>query len=328
MKFPIYDISKETWAKYKEHNIMFENPDSNYIKPQNRQKYLNKIRKHEYVDCNGDIYRITDFKFCKKTGISRYIPFFATIDFQFEKTGETCPFEKLKQLIIDRAVEDKDEVLENTARNVTSFTELLANNKVDFIDEIEETTASKRCQILSPEFQNSKLKKCDRKKSEISERVKERTNCKKRFIIISIIVFLIWILSFLILFCENNIQLFSKITFYLGVGVGIWFMLDDGIMRDAKLLFYSLFVGLIFFIYGFAIYNWFGFNGMYTAKIGIIEPLVMSVCRWSIGRIYLLLFKSKPGFRIGKSILANIVYSTILFSISMSLSFIIASNWK
>ena len=128
MTFPIYDIAEETWLKYKEHNIMFENPYSNYIKPRNRQKYLDKMSKCKYVDCEGDIYKVIDFKFCKKRGITKYIPFFATIEFQFEKTGEKYPFEKFKQLIITRSIEEKDDYSEKIARKATTFRELLLND--------------------------------------------------------------------------------------------------------------------------------------------------------------------------------------------------------
>jgi len=133
MTFPIYDISEEAWLQEKiiENHIIFENPASNYIKPRNRQKYLDKMRKCKFVDCEGDIYKVVDFKFCKKTGISKYIPFFATIEFQFEKTGEKYPFEKFKQLIIDRSIETKNPYLEQFARQATTFRELLASNTKD-----------------------------------------------------------------------------------------------------------------------------------------------------------------------------------------------------
>jgi len=133
MTFPIYDIAEDTWLQYRirEHNIIFENPDSNYIKPRNRQKYLEQMRRCKYVDCEGDIYKVVDFKFCKKRGITKYIPFFATIEFQFEKTGEKYPFEKFKQLIIDRSIETKNPYLEKFARKATTFKELLASNTKD-----------------------------------------------------------------------------------------------------------------------------------------------------------------------------------------------------
>jgi len=131
MTFPIYDISEETWAMYPKgtHEIIFENPESFCTKPWNRQKYLDKMRKFDYVDCEGDIYKVVGFKFCKKKGITKYIPFFATIEFQFEKTGEKYPFEKLKQLIIDRSIETKDDYFEKIARKATTFRELWLGDK-------------------------------------------------------------------------------------------------------------------------------------------------------------------------------------------------------
>jgi len=129
MEFPIYDISEETWVKYKENNIIFENPDCPYIKPRNRNKYLDRIRKFIYVDCNGDIYKITDYRLCEKKGIWKYIPFMASIEFQFIKTGEHYSFEKFKDLMIKRAIEIEDGINEKIARNATSFRDILATHE-------------------------------------------------------------------------------------------------------------------------------------------------------------------------------------------------------
>jgi len=125
MIFPIYDITEYIWKKYREPNIIFKNPYS-CIKV--GKDYWRNIDKYRFVDCNGDIYKIIDFKFYKKTGICKYIPFIGNMYLYFAKTNEQYSFKEFQKLTIERAIESKNSTLEIVAKKATTFSEILLSN--------------------------------------------------------------------------------------------------------------------------------------------------------------------------------------------------------
>ena len=125
MEFPIYNISEEAWlsSRIGIHDILFENPYP-CLKLFSNKKFSENNRSSIYVDCKGDIYKITGFTFHKNGGIGKLFPFIGKMELHFIETDEYCSFEDFKELIIERTVETKDEEFEKIARNATSFKDM------------------------------------------------------------------------------------------------------------------------------------------------------------------------------------------------------------
>ena len=126
MKFPIYDISDCCWDKYmiKEHNILFENPYSGLI-PFSKRKFWSRIKKFKYIDANGVIYKVSDFKIYPKKGPSKFLFWIQNIEFLFNKSEELYNLEEFKELLVKRARETNNKTLENIVMKANSFEDIL-----------------------------------------------------------------------------------------------------------------------------------------------------------------------------------------------------------
>lgn len=128
MRFPIYDISEDTWKRYrlKQHNILYENPFPAII-PFNHSKYKRRIKEFKFVDPDGNIYKVVEYQVHSLKGLSRLFPFYKRIEYQFVSVNEQITFTELKNLLISRALETNNKQLEDIVQDTDSIDEILKN---------------------------------------------------------------------------------------------------------------------------------------------------------------------------------------------------------
>ena len=116
----------------------------------------------------------------------------------------------------------------------------------------------------------------------------EKTNPKaigKRFNIISIIIFLLFGLSYLLINQSNNFILFN---FALGFGVTFWLFLDYKILQINEFYLKSLLIGLLIALYGYFLNQNFGS----IDKNMIIDCAIMPTFFLVTQRIFRFIFKT------------------------------------
>ncbi len=128
MNFPIYDISECSWnnSRYKQHNMLYENPYLALpIASRNREKFIKQIRKFKFVDSDGMLYKVTDYKILPNKGLAKLLFFLNKIEFEFVSLDEKYTIEMFKKLLINRAKEEQNEKLEEIVKNANSFKDVL-----------------------------------------------------------------------------------------------------------------------------------------------------------------------------------------------------------
>jgi len=127
--FPLYDISKDAWefSKYQQHNVLFENPFS-AVKPKDSDNYLERIKKFEYIDANGNAFQPIAYRFHPSKNRLKRILGFGEIEYSFEHIPNSLSFENFREIIVARAKETNNENLRRIAQEASSFSEIL--NKV------------------------------------------------------------------------------------------------------------------------------------------------------------------------------------------------------
>lgn len=100
MKFPIFQISENQWKKLHE----FELEYSNEITIISYKKLQDFFLDSEYIDCNGDIYRVTDFEVHGiLSKIFRFIPLIPfRIKLIFIKQNKKLDLEQFRTLMLKR----------------------------------------------------------------------------------------------------------------------------------------------------------------------------------------------------------------------------------
>ena len=129
MKFPIYDISESSWnnARIKQHNILHENPYlALFIASRNREKFTKQIREFKFVDPDGILYKVTDYKILPNKGLKKLFFIFKKIEFEFVRVDEKYTIEMFKELLLNRAKEEQNGKLEEIVKSANSFKDILS----------------------------------------------------------------------------------------------------------------------------------------------------------------------------------------------------------
>jgi hypothetical protein len=118
MKYPIFQISDEQWTKLHEFEVEY----SDKITIISDKKLKEYFLFSEYIDSNGDIYKVTDFQI---TGILskifRYIPIIPfTGKLIFTKVNKSLNLEEFRALVLKRA---------NTVSDYKEFATIVTNAK-------------------------------------------------------------------------------------------------------------------------------------------------------------------------------------------------------
>lgn len=219
-------------------------------------------------------------------------------------TGKEKNILKDQKLLVYILLTDKerDNVFIVTAEN--------QNYKIDFGGKISETRERKLFQIPThknldkPEI----LRVVKKKASQIKE--KSREKIEKRFRIISFIVIILFLINFLV--SIYDIHTFIKTTFFIGMGLGLWFFIDFEMLQLEKYYSYSLLISIIFLAYTVLIKTILNSTEVELIDLGAFYSLALLIIQWPTRKIYIILFNREPEIdQRGK--FADIVYTLILF---------------
>ena len=138
-----------------------------------------------------------------------------------------------------------------------------------------------------------------------------KKSIEKRFKIISTIGISILTITLLFLLTTNNIYTFSKITFFFGMGIGFWFLVDYEMLRDDKFYFRCVIIGLIFLVYGILIKYLTKYDSQIT-DFGALYPLTLLIVQRPARKLYIKILKKEPKVdRYGTFL--DLIYTIILF---------------
>lgn len=135
---------------------------------------------------------------------------------------------------------------------------------------------------------------------------------EKRFKIILVIAIVLFLSTYFMLFVLKNEELFLKGTFFLGIGIWLWFFSDYEMLRHSKYFLRCLVVSVIYAIYGIALYNQYRDADNVLICFGALHPLTLLVVQRPLRQLYLMLFKREPKVdKHGK--FSDLIYTLILF---------------
>jgi hypothetical protein len=130
MKYPIFQISDEPWEKSHEFDVQYSDKITIISNDRLKEYFISS----EYIDCNGEIYKVTDFQ---TTGIfSKIFRFFPLIPFSgkliFQKLYRKLTLEEFRSLVLKRTNEVSDyNELRQIILNAKTYSEVMGD-KVEF----------------------------------------------------------------------------------------------------------------------------------------------------------------------------------------------------
>jgi hypothetical protein len=106
MKFPIFQISNERWNAVRELDVEY----SDEITMISNKKLKNFFLFSEYIDCNGDVFKITEIH--ETSILSRIVRFIPQIPFKvklnFTKLNRNLNLEQFRTIVLNRVNEVSD----------------------------------------------------------------------------------------------------------------------------------------------------------------------------------------------------------------------------
>ena len=159
----------------------------------------------------------------------------------------------------------------------------------------------------------------------LKEQKKSENSIAKRFRWISLIVLGGLIVSSLTFLADN--QIFIKSTFFLGLGIGIWFFVDYEMLRKDRFYLKSLIIALGYLGYGWLVKNYYSNDKIQLVDLGALYPITVLILQRPLRIIYLLILKKEPKVdRVGT--FTDMIYTFILFLGIAVLPFIITDYLK
>lgn len=195
--------------------------------------------------------------------------------------------------------------------NVNVVTEDNETYKIDFGGKITKVNESKR--YLIPNFEINSIAEVlrfDKKENQKKKSEKSKANFEKRLKIISRIAFSLFVLSLLTLLIDKKV--FVDSTWFFGMLLGVWFLMDYEMLRVDKYFFYCLLSSLIFVVYGFIIKSIFSIHGIDKLIFGTFYPISILVVQRPVRLIYKWIFNREPVFDKSPPTYWDIVYTVIL----------------
>ena len=162
---------------------------------------------------------------------------------------------------------------DNEYDNVFVTTSDNKNFKVDFGGKITETR-DKKLFKYTPDLllENPETLKNNRKEIQQKEEKSNVKSIDKRFNILATIVFSLTLIGIII--NQTDPQIFRKFSFFLGMGIGVWFFSDYKMLQSNRHYIYSLGIALAYLL--FIIIN----NGNFSKTVldyGALYPLTLLI---------------------------------------------------
>ncbi|MFV8321791.1 hypothetical protein [Flavobacterium sp. LB3P21] len=242
------------------------------------------------------------------------------IDIEGFTTGKENNVLKDQKLLVYISSTDKE------GDNVFVTTSSNNNYKIDFGRGISDTRVRKLFRLpINLNLDNPEVLKVNKQVVSRQIKGKSKDSLEKRFRIISFIAIILFLTSLSTLF--YNSQTFIQATFFLGMGLGLWFFIDFKMLRSDKYYFYGLLISIIFLGYTVLIKKVLNNMEVDFVDLGAFYPLTLLIIQWPTRKIYIMLFKREPEVdKHGK--FADMIYTIILFFGFAVLPFIIMDNLK
>lgn len=235
------------------------------------------------------------------------------IDIEGYTTGKDKNQLKDKDLLVYILSADKeyDNVFVATSEN--------ENFKIDFGGKITETVENKIFNYPTELiFEYPETIKINRKAIVHKEEKINTNRLENRFKIFSIITFSLTIIGLIVNLFEPEI--FRKISFFLGLGIGLWFFHDYKMLQSDKLYLYCLCIAAGYLLFILAI------NGEFNKGIldfGAIYPITFLIVQKPTRLLYKTIFNREPEVERPPKSYWDIPYMMILFLALAVLPFII-----
>jgi len=195
--------------------------------------------------------------------------------------------------------------------NVYVVTENDETYKIDFGGKITKVNESKRYQIPYFEINSvAEILRLDKNENQKKKSQESKANFGKRLKIISKIAFSLFVLSLLTLLIDKKV--FVDSTWFFGMLLGIWFLMDYEMLRLDKYYFYCLLSALSFVFYGFLIKSIFSIHDIEKLTLGTLYPISILVVQRPVRLIYKWIFNREPVFDKSPPSYWDIVYTVIL----------------
>jgi len=242
------------------------------------------------------------------------------VDIKAFTTGKDENILKNKKLLVYVSQNDKD------GDNVFVTTYDNKNYKVDFGGKILETKEGKIFQLPEvTKLDNPEIIKLNKKEITRHNEETSSKNIEKRFKLILAITIALYILSLLTSFYDT--QMFIKSTFFFGMGLGLWFFMDDEMLQYDKYYIYGFLISVVFLCYTVLVKKELNKTDLDLLDLGAFYPMTLLIVQWPTRKIYLALFKREPKVdKFGK--FADMIYSLILIIGFTVLPFLIMDNLR
>jgi len=221
---------------------------------------------------------------------------------------ETYPKEILNKKI-QICISDKDKA----ADNVIVVSEDGQTFKIDFGGKVTKINDFKTFrypiidfkQLPNPEIIKLNIKDVAQKRQESSKGA-----IKKRFKVISSIALGLILISNLIIYID--IQVFFKITFFLGLGLGTWFFSDYKMLQIDRYYTYSFIISLVYFGYGYILKSQYSYLVDFN-DLGSLFPISILIVQKPLRFIFKQILNREPVIEKPIPTFWDGVYTLILF---------------
>jgi len=196
------------------------------------------------------------------------------------------------------------------------------NFKIDFggkISIVDEKNVYKEPEYF--DFHGAEIVKLDRNKVKHQKLKKSTDKIEKNFKLYSLISLGIIILSFVLFYSET--EALTKSSFYLGMGLGLWFYMDYPMLQINKYYIYSILISLAFLGYAMFLEDLINIRRIDLGDLGAFYPISVLIVQKPARFIFKAILRREPMIDKPPATFWDGFYMIVLFAGFAILPFII-----
>ena len=215
---------------------------------------------------------------------------------------------------------------DNEGDNVYAVTSNNDHLKIDFGGHVKEVNSRKYYKspdfyldkLLNPEIITINKKEIFKNKNLASEE-----DVKRRFKIVSIIVLIIFLFSFLLF---QNAFAFIEMTTLISFGVMFWFFRDYKMLQIDRYYYFSLFISLIILIYGLILQTKMNpTRGRDLIDMSTKLPMIFLILQSPTRYLFKKIIKREPVVKRPTKTFEDAVYIIVLITVTLLIAFLVSS---
>ena len=121
-----------------------------------------------------------------------------------------------------------------------------------------------------------------------------KSNVNKRFIRLSSIILLAYLLLTVLLYLKWKTSFFITSLWFLNIGVAIWFFTDYELLQKNWNYLWSLFIAFAIILYRMFVVNEFEIKSIHTSISSSLYATALLLVQWPLRRLFLKVFKVEP----------------------------------